>query len=291
MYIDKHGSAWYKGNLHTHTTESDGAKTPEEAIALYRDSGYDFLAVTDHWKLSETYVHENGMLVLGGCEYDFGTNSRDGIFHIVAVGCTKDTGILRSDSPQDAIDKIHAAGGLACLAHPCWSMNTLDHLMPLEHVDYSEIFNTTSDLPRNYRPYSGEILDAMAVRGKYWNLAAADDTHTYITDACRSFVYVQAENCSAEAILEAIRNGKFYASQGPRMEITREGNTVTITCPAEDGVDCIVGTTDTVWESHRTEMGENLTSASFEIPKRATFFRFEIRDAQGRWAWSSYIPK
>ena len=34
---------WYKGNLHTHTTLSDGKKTPDESIALYREKGYDFL--------------------------------------------------------------------------------------------------------------------------------------------------------------------------------------------------------------------------------------------------------
>lgn len=295
MYTDKTGSAWYKGNLHTHTTESDGWKSPEEAIALYKSRGYDFLAITDHWKLSQTYTHENGMLILGGCEYDFGGNVRDGIFHIVAVGCTSDPGLTRGDhganAPQNAIDKIHAAGGLASLAHPCWSMNTLDQLMPLGNVDYSEIFNTTSDLPRNCRPYSGEILDAMAARGKYWNLAAADDTHTYVDDPCRSFVYVKAADCTSASILQALRNGDFYASQGPRMEVTRDGDTVTISCPAEDAVNCIIAVTDTPWESHRTEMGENLTQASFTFSKNASFMRFEIRDDKGLWAWSPYITK
>ncbi len=27
---------WFKGNLHTHTTQSDGEISPEEAIAWYR---------------------------------------------------------------------------------------------------------------------------------------------------------------------------------------------------------------------------------------------------------------
>ena len=30
---------WYKANLHTHTTVSDGKATPEEAIRLYKDAG------------------------------------------------------------------------------------------------------------------------------------------------------------------------------------------------------------------------------------------------------------
>lgn len=34
MFTDAFGKIWYKGNLHTHTTNSDGAYTPEETIAL-----------------------------------------------------------------------------------------------------------------------------------------------------------------------------------------------------------------------------------------------------------------
>ena len=53
MEKDENGAIWYKGNLHTHTTRSDGRKSPEEVMALYRDHGYDFLALTDHWIPSE----------------------------------------------------------------------------------------------------------------------------------------------------------------------------------------------------------------------------------------------
>ena len=44
---------WLKGNLHTHTTRSDGTGTPDEVIAMYRDDGYDFLALTDHYRFSD----------------------------------------------------------------------------------------------------------------------------------------------------------------------------------------------------------------------------------------------
>jgi hypothetical protein len=37
-----------KGNLHLHTTFSDGQLPMEEAVARYREMGYDFVAVTDH---------------------------------------------------------------------------------------------------------------------------------------------------------------------------------------------------------------------------------------------------
>jgi len=39
---------WYKGNLHCHTTISDGALSPNEVASLYEEKGYSFLAITDH---------------------------------------------------------------------------------------------------------------------------------------------------------------------------------------------------------------------------------------------------
>ena len=39
---------WYKGNLHCHTTDSDGDCTPEEVVKRYKEQGYSFLAITDH---------------------------------------------------------------------------------------------------------------------------------------------------------------------------------------------------------------------------------------------------
>src|SRR5688572_9890539 len=39
---------WFKGNLHTHTLNSDGDSTPDEVVRWYREHGYDFLVLTDH---------------------------------------------------------------------------------------------------------------------------------------------------------------------------------------------------------------------------------------------------
>lgn len=66
--------SWYKGILHAHSYWSDGDVPPEEAIAWYRDRGYDFMSLTDHqllqtdtnrWKtvpeaVYTDYVQRNG---------------------------------------------------------------------------------------------------------------------------------------------------------------------------------------------------------------------------------------
>ena len=40
--------ALLRGNLHAHTTFSDGVRSPAALVAEYEARGYDFLAITDH---------------------------------------------------------------------------------------------------------------------------------------------------------------------------------------------------------------------------------------------------
>lgn len=39
---------WYRGNIHSHTTRTDGLCPPAQQIRDYSEQGYDFLAITDH---------------------------------------------------------------------------------------------------------------------------------------------------------------------------------------------------------------------------------------------------
>src|SRR5712692_7992737 len=66
-----------KGNLHAHTTFSDGRYSIEDVIARYRDLGYDFLAITDHDdRIHDDYwLHippgDDRMIILPGVELDY----------------------------------------------------------------------------------------------------------------------------------------------------------------------------------------------------------------------------
>lgn len=44
---------WYRGNLHTHSFWSDGDDFPDMVVGWYADSGYDFMALSDHNVLAE----------------------------------------------------------------------------------------------------------------------------------------------------------------------------------------------------------------------------------------------
>lgn len=77
---------FYKGNLHTHTTRSDGSSEPEETAKRYRQEGYSFLAITDHWVYG---VHEElnreDFLIFPGTELDLELPERKD-HHLVSIG-------------------------------------------------------------------------------------------------------------------------------------------------------------------------------------------------------------
>ncbi len=290
MIRDEKGNTWYKGNLHTHTTRSDGRKTPEDTIALYRQNGYDFLAMTDHWKPSANETAPNGMLMVAGCEYDFGGEVIGGVFHIVGIGMREAPAVARGSAPdavQPAIDAIHRAGGLAILAHPAWSMNTEAQIRALHGLDGTEIYNTTSGTPWNCRPYSGEVIDQLAARDVFLPCMAADDAHHYNGDECKSYIMVRAAACTHDAILDAIARGDFYATQGPHFTWTLDGDALTIHCSP---VEQIVFFDNLCWNGSRVTRGAALTEVHYTVPANERFLRLELTDAAGRVAWSSAIP-
>jgi hypothetical protein len=65
-----------RGNLHAHTTFSDGRRPVAEVIARYREMGYDFLAITDHdgWIDDDYWFRipsDDRLLVLTGIELSY----------------------------------------------------------------------------------------------------------------------------------------------------------------------------------------------------------------------------
>jgi hypothetical protein len=192
--------------MHVHTSVSDGKKSYGECLEIYKNLGYDFLAVTDHWRMNEE-TWAGDMLVLRGTEYDFDIPNQ--ALHIVGVfPAGADPRIIREDAPNEALARIDRAGGAAILAHPAWSMNTLEVMMKLGGVCGAEVFNAVSGFPwGNDRAYSGAQLDIAANHGRLFGFLAGDDTHYYEGEPGSGFTMVRAEELSSEAIIGALRRG------------------------------------------------------------------------------------
>ena len=85
--------------------------------------------------------------------------------------------------------------------------------------------------------------------------------------------------------MAALRAGKFYATQGPRIEVKQDGRVLRVrTTPAQS----VVCYTDTAWEPHRAEVGEGITEAEFTLGQYVSVARIEVTDAEGNTAWSGY---
>ena len=288
MYKDQLGVTWYKVGLHIHTTLSDGRVSPQEMAAIYKEAGFDAVAITDHWK----YYPEDeidGLRIISGCEYNLGgADTAQGVMHIVGIGMREDPKIIRENTTyQQTIDAITAAGGMAVLAHPAWSLNTKDDIKPLRGFSLLEIYNTVSDVHQSCRPYSGYIVDALANDGITYPLIATDDTHYYDgTDETKSFIMVKAKSGSVADILDAIRQKEFYASQGPELYIRRNGRKISLSC-SECNVICFI--TNASWAAGRIVRGKDLTCAEYEMKDFEKWVRVEIADKNGKYAWSSII--
>lgn len=301
VFTDMTGKKRLKLGLHTHTTISDGHKTPEEAAAIYKEAGYDAIALTDHW-IYGAGGEIGGLSILSGCEYNVtGVDEWTGvneIYHIVGVGMTRDP-LVPTDyqSEQDGrvrdrvrhvVRLIREAGGLAILAHPAWSLNTPEQILNCGDFDATEIYNSVSDWGMSDRPYSGIIVDQIASYGMLLPLLATDDTHYYDGDQCRGAVMVEADAVEELGPVEALRQGRFYATQSPEVHLERVSATqVKLTCsPAVK----IAFLSNSVWSAGRMVRGENLTEAVYEIQRHETYVRAEVTDACGRVGYSNIIP-
>jgi len=286
MIKDMFGNARYKVALHMHTTLSDGALSPEDAAKRYKEAGFDVIAITDHWKYGEG-GELAGLKVLSGCEYNLGrADTSVDVMHIVGAGMTRDP-LLKKDSctRQEVIDAIKECGGIAILAHPAWSLNTPAHALELNGFDATEIYNTVSDVGQSERPYSGYFVDLLANEGVAYPLIATDDVHYYNgEDDCVSYIMVSSASDSREDILDAIRRGDFYATQGPELHVRRDGDMLIADCSECVKIDFF---SNSAWCPDKIIRGEALTHAEYKIKDFEKWVRVEVKNKDGKFAWSN----
>ncbi len=301
MFTDMTGKRRLKVGLHTHTTVSDGHKTPEEVAAIYKNAGYDAIALTDHWVYGAG-GEIGGLTILSGCEYNVGgVDEWTGVhetYHIVGIGMTRDPAVPEEyvrnqdgrirDRVRDIVRLIREAGGLAVLAHPAWSLNTSEQILGCGDFDATEIYNSVSDWGMSDRPYSGVIVDQIATYGMFLPLLATDDTHYYNGDECRGWVAVEADAVEELGLVDALRQGRFYATQGPEVHLERISPTaVKLTCSPAVKVAFL---SNSVWSAGRMVRGDGLTEATYEFKRHETYIRAEVTDACGRVGYSNIIP-
>ena len=279
---------FYRGNLHTHTTESDGRLTPAECMEAYRAAGYDFLAITDHRRLTQPGQPPAGLVMIPGIELDYTLPTQ--CVHLLGLGVSEAAaqGYDRAAPPQAGVDLIRRSGGLAILAHPAWSLNTTEQIAAFTGLAGAEVWNSVSDAPYNaLRADASSLLDVAACAGALLPMLANDDTHYYDQEFAKGWNMVQAEAKTPEAILRALAAGRFYATQGPAIhQVEIQGREVRVRCsPAAQ----VVFISNQAWTDDRCVVGKDLTEAVYTLTPHERSVRVQVVDAQGRSAWSSPV--
>jgi len=278
-----------KGNLHLHTTNSDGEFSPQQAVKHYEDAGYDFLAITDHNRLTDTReLSSDKMLMLPGEELHQGKGELGQVHHIVAIGMAEHIEIPPTDDLQQAMDYIAPRCSFAFIAHPYWTSLTYRDILGCRGSIGVEVFNYTCECGIG-RGDSGPHWDELLQRGDRLLGFAVDDAHCHYPDSLGGWIMVKARERTAEAISQAIIAGEFYASSGPRIEdVTLEDGQVTVECSPCQAVHVICPAPGCGTTTRRLARdGGPYTNVTLAVNESWNPVRIECVDERGRKAWTN----
>ena len=293
---------FYRGNMHTHSTRSDGALSPHEVCRRYQAEGYDFISLTDHcvglfdYPITDTTDCRNdNFTTIFGAELHTGTMENGHLWHLVAVGLPLDftppdaphfQPVKGSESAASIAQRARDAGAYVSIAHPHWSGMTEADARTITAAHAVEIYNHGCVVD-NDRGEGFVTLERLLNEGRRLNLTATDDAHFNTPDHFGGWVMVKALENTPEALLAALKAGEYYCSTGPEI------NAIEI---SEDSVRVECSSAVTVMlQGQGTPMatlhGASMTSATLSRERLAgsPWLRITVIDRAGKRAWSNPV--
>lgn len=286
---------FYKGNLHCHSTNSDGRLSPEQVCRFYRDNGYDFVSLTDHfmerfnWPVSDTtaFRDEHFTTIPGAELHGWGMENGE-LWHIVANGLPADFAPPHpNEDGQEIAARASQAGAFVTIGHPGWNGVTIQDALSLEDFDAIEIYNYghMNDCDRGN---GWQFADVMANRGHRFSTTAADDAHFkgLRPDTLGGWVHVNATSLEPDSLLAALKQGNYYSSTGPRIHhMAFTDDEIVIEC--DPAIAVYAGGRGSIRQYAR---GDGLTTVRLPISAfLSAYVRITVLDAQGNRAWTSPI--
>lgn len=267
-----------RGNLHAHSTQSDGRAAPQAMLNTCARHGHGFAMLSDHdrWTSATELAafDSHGMVLLPGQEV-----SKDGE-HILQVGGVAP--VVPESDRQRVIDAIVATGGLAVMNHPNWFREqdhcTQERLMALRGYTGIEVVNAViGELEGD--PYAFNRWDRLLGHGRrVWGFAN-DDAHG-VEQLGQAWNTVYPRTADAAGVIAALAAGRFVASTGLDVAALHvDGDVAEIHCPDADRILAI------------TDWGRRLAVANgprlrAHLPAKCTYLRFACLGAGERGAWT-----
>jgi hypothetical protein len=294
---------WYKGNLHTHTINSDGDSPPYDVMAWYKRNGYHFLAITDHNTFTDPALFDTNeaddFLLIGGEEV---TNEKT--VHVNAIGISrvvpKQRGSTVTELLRASIDAIRAQGAVPLVNHPNfrWAF-TASEMLPLkgpfllEIASGHPIVNHAGD---GRVPATEQMWDQLLSAGISVFAASVDDAHNFRQEFAidranpgRGWVVVRAPALTRENVVAALGKGEFYASSGVTLRdlrATRTSLTVDIErAPNDPKRHRVVF----IGSQGRTLAVSHDNPARYEFSGSESYVRARVEDSAGLRAWTQPV--
>jgi len=280
---------------------SDGVLQPDEVVEAYKDAGYDFMMLSDHfldiynWPVADTRrFRSNNFTTIIGSELHAPETRAGELWHIVAAGLPLDFEPAAPTETGTAIARrAAAAGAFVGIAHPAWSQLTIEDGRAIEFAHAVEIYNHSCavDCDRGDGWY---LLDQLLTENRRLTAFATDDAHFRTDDHFGGWVQVKAQSLEPEILIEALKQGHYYSSQGPVIhELSLSGNELTIACSPVDTIVVLCGHSRTVNRSGKAITGATLDLSKLEkgwlLTKQSPWFRVSLIDHGGKRAWTKPI--
>jgi len=270
---------WLRGNLHAHTTRSDGKNQPQEVLDAYAALGHGFLMISDHDVHTgpEDYAgwdcHD--MIMLPGNEV---TASGPHMLHV-----DSDRKVPPHFNRQLVMDQVAQTQGFVVLNHPNWQ-ETFDHCS----MAYMNLWNGYIGLEiyngvigrLDGSPYATNKWDMLLTSGRrVWGFVN-DDSHDASQDIGLGWNVAYVTDATPAGVVEALRAGRFYGSTG--VEITKiqvDGGRIRIETSNAQRIVALrdVGKRFAVADGNAIEV---------EVPDSAKYVRFECWGEGERFAWT-----
>jgi hypothetical protein len=299
---DEDGYFWMKGNLHSHTTNSDGKVEPQVRVDGYVGQGYDYLCLSDHNRITriDSVTAPDEFVLIQGAELHPDNPFGGQRHHFVCLNLEEDID-ARNMPPQHVIDQVRAQGGQVWLAHPHWSsVNIMRDVLPLKGLSGIEVFNTVCQcMGRGESAVHWD--DWMEQEQRIYPMLSNDDLHSDPAksdpnmgrfDYYRGWTNVRVKARTPEAILEALSSGASYGSTGPDIldisiaKGSDEGPAVaTVKCSEAQRIFAVCNTQGTQFYNPNGTFEE----ATFNLRPGATWVRFEVVGPDGSKAWSNPV--
>ncbi len=208
------------------------------------------------------------------------------LWHIKAVGLPLEFEPPRDGETGPEIARRAAANGAFIgIVHPSWYGLTQEDARTIDVAHAVEIYNHGSHIELD-RGVDWPFLDGLLNDG--WRLSgyASDDAHFWIDDCFGGWVNVHAERLEPDALLDSLKAGRYYSSQGPTLhDVAVDDGKVRVKSSPVTAV-AVTGR-GAMSESCR---GSGLTDCELPVKRfRGSWFRVTVIDDQQRRAWTNPI--